>query len=410
MTTTTLRLVAALALAAFTACGGGSAAVDAGAEDAAQDDAPPPVVGITFTSEQTLTIRTFDSTDVHLAFPDVARLGDGRILLVYRGGATHSDPSGRIVKQFGTADGLTWTDPEALHDEPAMDDRDPSVARLASGDLLVSYFQYQGQATADGTVYLHHIFVGRSSDDGATFGTFAQVDPGPMADPNAALDASGRWVDGDGTPIVIMATSSAVIEVGGRLALPAYGGPALDLADLAHATRSHLSIYWSDDAVTWTESVVAPGVATDTWLMEPAILRLDDGTTLMHVRTAAGTSPSSPGNLWQTTSTDDGATWSDYRDLGFVGHAPELLQLRCGVVLSAFRWLDQAFTSEKVSFIHSLDRGATWSDPQQIIDCGAVECGYPGLLELDGNRVLMVYYTPGGRAIEATIYDFEVSY
>jgi hypothetical protein len=403
---TNLRVVVALWLtAALPACGsGGDAAVDAGPE-AAQSDGAPPVVAIAFTPEQSFTIR--DSGGNHLAFPDVARLGDGRILLVYREGATHVDATGRIMKQLGTADGLTWSDPEVLHDEPGMDDRDPSVAALAGGDLLVSYFQYAGQATADGTVYLHHNFVGRSTDDGATFGTFAQVDPGPMADPSAGLDANGVWVDGTGAPLVIMATSSAIIEVGGRLALPAYGGPALDLGDLAHATRSHLSIYWSDDAVTWTESIVAPGVATGTWLMEPAILKLDDGTLLMHVRTAAGTSPSSPGNLWQTASADDGATWSDYRDLGFVGHAPELLQLRCGVVLSAFRWINQAFTAEAVSFVYSLDRGATWSEVQPIADCGATECGYPGLLELEENRVLVVYYAPGGVSIDATIYSFE---
>jgi hypothetical protein len=404
-----LRLLAALALAAAVpACGGGAAAADAGVDTAPSDAPPPPVVGITFTAEQTFTIR--DSGGKHLAFPDVVRLGDGRLLLVYREGGSHVDGTGRIMKQVGSADALTWGDPEVLHDEPAVDDRDPSIARLANGDLLVSYFQYVRQSTTDGVVALHHDFVGRSTDDGATFGAFAQADPGPMADPAASLDADGRWIDGTGAPIVIMAASSAIIEVGGRLALPAYGGPALDLANLADATRSHLSIYWSDDAVTWTEAVVAPGVATDTWLMEPAILRLDDGTILMHVRTAAGTSPSSPGNLWQTTSTDDGATWSEYRDLGFVGHAPELLQLRNGVVLSAFRWINQAFTAEAVSFVHSLDRGATWSEVQQIVDCNATECGYPGLIELDGDKLLVVYYAPGGVAIDATIYAFDATY
>lgn len=124
--------------------------------------------------------------------------------------------------------------------------------------------------------------------------------------------------------------------------------------------------------------------------------------------TAAAASPSSPGNLYQTTSSDEGQSWSDYDDLGFIAHAPELMQLGNGVVVSAFRALNSRYTAESVSFVYSLDGGATWSEQVLVEACGSVECGYPGLLELAGNRFLIVYYAPGGIAIKGATYTFEV--
>ena len=57
--------------------------------------------------------------------------------------------------------------------------------------------------------------------------------------------------------------------------------------------------------------------------------------------------------------------------------------------------------------VYSLDGGDTWSDVIEILDCGLAECGYPGMVELPDNRILVVYYTPGGQSIESKIITFE---
>jgi hypothetical protein len=397
---------AAICTAAPGCLSGKSNPADAGRPDAGPPDAgaPGPITAITFTLEQSFLIR--EAWHSHLAFPDVTRLRDGRILLVYREGESHQDSGGRIVKQFGSADGLSWTAPEMVYDEVGIDDRDPSVATLANGDVVVNYFQYRSQTTPSGTLTLHHLFFLRSTDDGATFGPLVQVDPGLMSVPDARIEA-GRWVDGSGQPIRVQASSSGIVELGGEMVLPAYGGNALNLSDLAGTPRSRLSLFQSADGTTWTEVPVAPQLRPTTWLMEPALLALDDGTLLLHVRTASGNSPGSAGNLLQTTSSDSGTSWSAYRDLGLIGHAPELLQLRNTVVLSGFREVNSSLTQARVAFIYSLDRGASWSAPVVVRDCGALECGYPGLLELEQDRLLVVYYGPGGNSIDATIYTFE---
>ena len=117
----------------------------------------------------------------------------------------------------------------------------------------------------------------------------------------------------------------------------------------------------------------------------------------------------------QSVSDDGGKTWSDYKSLGVVAHAPELLKLSNGVIISSFRWLewlDQGadIKREAVSMIYSTDNGDTWSDLIEIEDCGLAECGYPGMLELDNNRILVVYYSPGGMGIRSTIIKFEILY
>jgi len=79
-----------------------------------------------------------------------------------------------------------------------------------------------------------------------------------------------------------------------------------------------------------------------------------------------------------------------------------------GILVSAFREIDDAYTKEWVSMMYSLDEGASWSDCIRIRDCGDSECGYPGLLPLDAGALLVVYYAPGGQSVDAAIYDYVV--
>ncbi|MBN2497404.1 MAG: exo-alpha-sialidase [Deltaproteobacteria bacterium] len=357
---------------------------------------------IRFELQQQVTVR--QAQGVHLAFPAAARLADGRILLVYREGDSHVDASGRIVAQYGAADASEWEAPRTIVDTPDIDDRDPSVRRLADGSLLLTWFQYRRQSAAGTTLTLHQIFAARSADSGESWSPAHQISEGPMQVEDPRIE-DGKWLDAQDRIVRVAACSSPAVEHGGRILLMAYVGDALVLADLASAARSRISLISSQDGESWSEALVAPEKAPDTWLMEPALAVLADGTWLVHIRTADGTSPSSAGALLQSRSAD-GRTWSDDEAFGFVGHAPDLLELRCGALVSAFRELDFGLTHEWVSFVHSIDRGQTWSEAERVADCGRSECGYPSLVELDADRLLVVYYGPGGRSLEAAVYGF----
>ncbi|MBW2531911.1 MAG: exo-alpha-sialidase, partial [Deltaproteobacteria bacterium] len=337
-------------------------------------------------------------------------LADVSLLLVYREAAVHGvDPTGRIIGQIGTGDGLDWTEPEVLHDVPDIDDRDPSVTALASGDVVLNYFQYRYEPTADGDLSLHQIFLGRSVDQGATFGDFAQVPPGAMSYPGAYIDEDLLWVDAAGDPVIVTACSSPVVELGDRLIVQNYGGNAWN-QDNPDAPRSYVSLFVSeDDGASWAEQIIAPDAAPGTWLQEPSLLALDDLRWLVHVRTATGSSPGYLGDTWQASTDDGGATWGEWRELGFYGHAPYLYRLANGTLISAFRELNFNATQAAVSFVYSLDEGETWSEPVRVVHWLPTELGYPSVLQLEDERILFVYYQ-AGTSIRAAIYSYDESW
>jgi BNR repeat-like domain len=372
-------------------------------------DIPRPVTAISFALKRSVTVAQPSSG--HLAFPSVTPRSDGLLLLAYRHGAAHVDATGRIDKQIGTADGTSWKPAETLLDTAGVDDRDPSLTTLSSGDLALSYFRYSSVSTASGTLTLHHIIYCRSKDSGATFGACTQVDDGAMSVPQASIDsASGRWVDPQGAPIQVMAVSSPVVQLGQRLILAAYGGPTLNLGALASAARSRIALYESGDSgKSWSARTVNPDQDKQVWQQEPALLSLGAQDWLLQIRTSVQTSPGGAGYLAQARSADGGKTWSAFSNLSFIGHAPELYRLSNGVLLSAYRGIDASYAKASVAFVSSTDAGKSWSAPITVVDCGSAECGYPTLLELPGDQLLLVYYAPGGKAIKAAIYHFNAS-
>jgi hypothetical protein len=334
----------------------------------------------------------------HLAFPDVARMPDGRLLLVYRQGTSHVDDSGRIVAREGSADGRTWSEPRVLVDTPGVDDRDPSIAVLPNGEVLLTWFPYWRHPLEGGTLVLHQVFAAKSLDGGRTFGEAVPVSGGPMS-PEGVRLGEAVWL-GEGEPIRVAACSSPAVEVGGSPVVPAYVGNAVDLGNLGNAPRSRIALLRQADGV-WGEDLVLPEVWDDVWLQEPALLPLHDGRLLLHIRTARGDSPSSPGPLAQAVWRD--GAWTGWEDLGLVGHAPDLLEVADGTILSAIREVDDAFTTARVSVLWSTDRAASWSEPLRLLDCGEEECGYPSLLPLEEDRVFIAWYGLGGRRIETAV-------
>lgn len=381
------------------------AAVDVALPDlAAPDKALPAPTGVTLTLDKTVTLAS--TTSKHLAFPSVTALPKGAgFLVTYREGSSHVDSTGRLMKQRGSADGAIWQAAEVLLDTPGVDDRDPSLVTLTSGEILVSYFQYAATALTDGTLILHQVFLSRSSDGGKTFSKPVQLTPGSMDATGAKQDTNGLWVDSAGKGITVKACSSPVVQVGAELLLPLYGGPTLNLAKLDSHPRSRISLLVSGDGgKSWSERQVAPGKSTGTWLQEPSLVVSSPGRWLLHARTAKGSSPSGAGYQAQAVSTDQGKTWSDFADLKTIGHAPDLLRLSRGPLLSAVRGLDASYGKADVSIISSVDEGKTWGSPLVVEACGSSECAYPSLRELPGDRLLVVYYGPGGKSIKAGIY------
>ena len=376
-------------------------------DDTETDSGKASVSSIKFTIPEEAS--TVVESSGHFAFPDVVKLKSGKLMAVYRNGSTHADRSGAIIVSFSN-DGINWEDPDFLLNDTAIDDRDPSITVFSDGRVGMNWFKYRYPADYS-EPWVHHLFFAVSDKSGLDFGEHIQVDGGVFDySETAVMNESGIWVDENGEEITVAASSSSMVEDGEKIIIPAYFGNALNWQSMAKTPKTRVVLYESSDGgATWTPNEVKAEIDEKTWLSEPALLKVTDKKWLLHVRTAKGASPSNKGDLVQSVSEDGGKTWSPYESLGFVAHAPELLKLENGVIISSFRWLDWGtdVNREAVSMIYSLDGGETWSDLVEILDCGKAECGYPGMVELPDNKILVVYYTPGGTGIASKIITFE---
>jgi len=370
---------------------------------------------MTFTIPEEKVEIVKSSSSKHYAFPDIAELDNGKIMLVYRQGSGHAEVSGRILSHYSD-DGENWGDPEMIIDDSTIDDRDPSIAVLSSGRVAINWFQYNYPSDYS-EPWMHHIMYSTSNITGMNFDDPVQVDSGLFSyGSDAQLNEDGIWIDDEENEIRGYASSSSIVEEDGKIIIPAYGGNSLNFKSMSKTPKGPIVLFISeDDGQTWSKKPVEAKAPDHTWLQEPALLKVDEKRWLLQIRTALGSSPSNRGDLMQSISNDGGNTWSEYKSLNVVGHAPELLLLSNGVIISSFRWLDWPDTGsnikrEAVSMIYSTDKGETWSELIEIEDCGLAECGYPGMLELNNDRILVVYYSPGGLGIRSVIIDFEESY
>lgn len=426
ITKTSLILALFVCLFLIVSCGGSSKKDDepengtdsgkTGSDDdtAAEDDTDTvtdtgkaAVSSIKFTiPEESSVVADFSG---HFAFPDVVKLQSGRLMTVYRAGASHVDAGGAVFASFSD-DGIKWGEPVIIMDDDTIDDRDPSITVLSDGKVAMNWFKYRYPADYS-EPWVHHLFFAVSDKSGRNFGESVQVDGGVFDySETSEMNENGIWIDENGNEITVAASSSSAIEHEGKIIIPGYFGNALNWQNMAKTPKTKIVLFESaDGGATWTPDEVKAEIDEKTWLQEPALLKVTEERWLLHVRTGVGASPSNKGDLVQSVSEDGGKTWSEYKSLGFVAHAPELLKLENGVIVSSFRWLDwgSSVNREAVSMVYSLDGGETWSDLIEILDCGKAECGYPGMVELPGNKILVVYYTPGGTAIESKIITFE---
>src|SRR5262249_17349295 len=110
----------------------------------------------------------------YAAFPDVCRLRNGDLYCVFYSGYAHvstpNDPwpkGGRLMAVQSSDNGQTWGKPFVVMDTE-QDDRDPSVACLKDGTLLLNWF----------TLHEHRVAVllARSTDQGKTWSKPVKLD------------------------------------------------------------------------------------------------------------------------------------------------------------------------------------------------------------------------------------------
>jgi len=331
-------------------------------------------------------ITVFRDPGRYVSFPDVKRTARNRLLCVFRDASfpkkvQHIEPDARIVGCISDDNGLHWSSPSVIYDDPACQN-DPSIAVLGDGRLLLTFFNWVGVRTASAPAEdspfarkVNHGDWGTWAEPGGVHILWGRADPLKWDPPAAHLCGSAR---------VLRATSSKVLQTRrGTLLLPVYGGSREKPVDQAYVLRS------TDGGRTWGDEIlIAADPAGRIDMHEPALVETTSDQILAVMRTA-----NAGDHLYTTRSTDDGLTWTQPAQTELVGHPADLITLPDGRILLAYGYRHAPFG---VRAGLSSDGGTTWAPPIVITASGAqTDLGYPSLCLTDDGHVLAAYYMNG---------------
>jgi len=296
-------------------------------------------------------------------FPDVVRLADGRLLAAYREGADHVKSDGRVCVVGSDDGGQTWGRPWVAVDGP-HDDRDPKLAMLADGTVLLSYFVIDWSTRPRHTTW--GTYVCRSTDGGRTWSEPASV---------------GTSMGGPGEPDlqVWSASHGAAAELpGGDVLLPLYGklpGQAWQQATVVRST---------DGGRTWPAGGEALVAAADgVHFQEPTLTVLDEQVVAL-IRTTAE-------HAYLSRSTDGGRSWSPPQPTDMPASSHHALPLSSGEVLVTYGDLSPRFSTHRDTVGRLVQRPLdTWDGyaDVQLYDSGHPDQANPSSVEVYPGRFL----------------------
>ncbi|MFH1266144.1 MAG: sialidase family protein, partial [Planctomycetota bacterium] len=94
--------------------------------------------------------------------------------------------------------------------------------------------------------------------------------------------------------------------------------------------------------------------------------------------------------MWQCRSRDRGATWTKPKNSGMQGDVGELLLLKSGNIMCAYR--SQAPHTSDTRASVSRDNGRTWTD-EIVLDPNGGDRGYTSSVQLADGRILTLNYS-----------------
>ena len=337
---------------------------------------------------KTADIVIYRKPNRHFAFVGLTRRANGEILVVFREGAGHVDPEGRILLMRSSDEGHTWSGPEVAVDTE-LDDRDPSIKTLPDGRVVVNYFS--SKCTAPWSEEQIKNWIGPGAYPLGKNNWNAEVQRIGL---RFSDDGGRKWGeevqlkrdDEKKLKMKYVAVSGSVCALAdGRLVLPVYGQEEGSQVSAVFLIRS------TDGGKNWGGlERVAFDPEGNTPFCEPSMLTLSDGHLLCHLRTTGA--KTDPGAVWQTESSDNGRTWTQPHKLLLWGYRQSLTLLDSGDVLSVYGCRRYPMG---VRGAISHDGGRTWDPCGEFAirwDGAHHDLGYPAAVPLGGSRAFVAYY------------------
>jgi hypothetical protein len=352
----------------------------------------------------------YEDPKFYAAFPSVVRRPDGELLVAFRRAPSrralgeeresHVDPNSYLVMVRSKNGGMSWTsEPDLIYAHSFGGSQDPCLLALRDGTLLCASYGWaflRPDAVArlqkpyfqnkEGVVFLGGYLV-RSADGGRTW-------DGPIYPPNIPAEIN---FDPYGKPLPAYNRGALVEGRDGRI----FWVVAASDSATPKKTSNHLLV--SDDkGTTWRYS--AP-VAVDPKVTfnEASIYETPRGDLVAFLRTAGFND-----HACIARSTDGGKTFQPWQDMGFQGHPLQALRLADNRVLLVYGYRHKPFGIRARILNSECTDFATAAEIVIRDDGGTTDLGYPWSVQLDGNRVLVVYYfnqADGPRHIAGSILE-----
>jgi sialidase-1 len=340
-----------------------------------------------FTASHGIVCRLAGAKMGYFGWPSVARLHDGTLVAVSSGlRSEHVCPWGKTVANSSADDGLTWSSPRIINDSP-LDDRDAGVVHLGGGRLLVSWF------TSDTRQYRNAKWCRQKAEEDnwdATLSTWTD-------------EIVRRWL---GSWVMLSEDRGATWSDPIRVPVSTPHGPArLANGDLLYLGKDAdamgegriLAARSRDGGRTWSVlGAVHECAGTMTRCYhEPHVVELSSGKLLGMIRVEQLTDQRPQDglinfSLFQTESSDGGATWTTARPTGIYGSPPHLLRHSSGTLICVYGYRKPGYGQRAML---SRDDGATWDTDWIIRDDGPDgDLGYPASAELADGSIMTVYY------------------
>lgn len=352
-------------------------------------------------------ILIYSDTAFYSSFPSVVKKPNGELLLAFRRapnrkifgekGTNHTDPNSYLVMLRST-NGETWTKkPELIYAHPFGGSQDPCLLQLRDGTLLCASYGW-AFVRPDGIPNLKQpyfqsgnaIFLGgylvRSTDGAKTWGDAEY----PLhIKPERHFNAYGASVPAYNRGALYEARDGRILWI-------------VAASDSINKTSNHL-IVSKDKGHTWEYS--AP-VAVDAKVSfnEASVIETPAGDIVGFLRTAGFED-----NAVIARSTDGGKTFQ-WQSMGFQGHPMNALQLPDGSVLITYGYRYKPFGIRARILNAECTDFKTAPEIVLRVDGGNGDIGYTWPVQLDKNRVLVVYYfnkDNGVRHIAGTILEIK---
>lgn len=311
--------------------------------------------------------------------PQVATLGDGRLLTVW-GAVAQAGGPGRVFGAFSTDQGRTWGAPQLLLAENGMTLADPNL--LVDGAKV---FVFATKVTSPNRIEKSWTVARRSDNHGRDWGAPYEI---PIPRQYVAGKQHNGIVLRDGTYLVGVAWDKWP-----EMGLAARTEGEMDLT---------AGVLISKDGLRWTlhgalhanPEKLTPGGTGG--LCEPSLVELASGEILMILRSGGSFHH-------ESRSRDGGLTWSPPVPSPLPGHntPTALWRVRDGRQIVAV-WNNSPLTRYPLSAAISNDDGKTWSAPKIIARTEGLQVSYPGLTQTADGTLVAVWQQVlpnGGRDI-----------